>query len=65
MSIGVFLLDFVAKNIPAFDYFKNPGVDVRIMLSAVAVIVVSGVLAGLAPALHAAKIRPIVALRDE
>jgi putative ABC transport system permease protein len=65
MSIGVFLLDSVAKNIPAFDYFKNPGVDVRIMLSAVAVIVVSGVLAGLAPALHASRIRPIVALRDE
>ncbi len=65
MSMGVFLLDFSAKNLPAFDYFKNPGVNVWIMLSAVAVIVISGVLAGLAPALHAARIRPIVALRDE
>ncbi len=65
MSMGVFLLDFAAKTLPAFDYFKNPEVDAWIMLSAVAVIVVSGVLAGLAPGLHAAGIRPIVALRNE
>jgi putative ABC transport system permease protein len=65
MSMGVFLLDFAAKNLPVFDYFKNPGVDVWIMLSAIGVIVISGALAGLAPALHAAGIRPIVALRDE
>jgi putative ABC transport system permease protein len=65
ISIGVFLLDFAAKNVPAFDYFKNPEVNVWIMLSAVTVIVIAGALAGLAPALHAARIRPIVALRDE
>lgn len=65
ISIGVFLLDFAAKNVPAFDYFKNPEVNVWIMFSAVAVIVIAGALAGLAPALHAARIRPIVALRDE
>jgi putative ABC transport system permease protein len=65
MSMGVFLLDFAAQNLPVFDYFKNPGVDLWIMLSAAAVIVISGALAGLAPALHAAGIRPIVALRDE
>jgi putative ABC transport system permease protein len=65
ISIGVFLLDFAAKTVPAFDYFKNPEVNVWIMLSAVAVIVIAGALAGLAPALRAARIRPIVALRDE
>jgi putative ABC transport system permease protein len=65
MSTGVFVLDFAAKNISSFDYFKNPEVDMRIMFSAVAVIVISGILAGLAPALRAASIRPIVALRDE
>jgi putative ABC transport system permease protein len=65
MSMGVFLLDFCATNLPAFDYFKNPGVNVWVMLSAAAVIVFSGALAGMFPALHAAKIRPIEALRDE
>jgi putative ABC transport system permease protein len=65
MSIGVFILDFVAKNVPAFDYFKNPSVNAWVMLSAAAVIIISGALSGLAPALRAAGIRPIVALRDE
>jgi putative ABC transport system permease protein len=65
MSFGVFLLDFCAKNLPAFDYFKDPGVNLWVMLSATAVIVISGALAGMFPAMHAAKIRPIEALRDE
>jgi putative ABC transport system permease protein len=65
MSLGVFLLDFSAKHLPAFDYFKNPEVNIWVILSATAVIVISGGLAGMVPALHAAKIRPIVALRDE
>ena len=65
MSMGVFALDFAAKNISTFDYFKNPEVNLWVMLSAVAVIIIAGVLAGLTPALHAAGIRPIVALRDE
>jgi putative ABC transport system permease protein len=65
MSMGVFLLDISATHLPAFDYFKNPGVDLWVMLSATAVIVISGSLAGMVPALHAARIRPIVALRDE
>jgi putative ABC transport system permease protein len=65
MFAGVFLLDFAAGGVPAFDYFKNPEVNLWVMLSASAVIVASGALAGLAPALRAAAIRPIVALRDE
>jgi putative ABC transport system permease protein len=65
MFAGVFLLDFAATNVPAFDYFKNPEVNLGVMLAAAGVIVTSGALAGLAPALHAARIRPIVALRDE
>jgi putative ABC transport system permease protein len=65
MSMGVAALDFAAKNFTTFEYFKNPEVNMWVMLSAVAVIVAAGVLAGLAPALHAAGIRPIVALRDE
>lgn len=65
MSMGVFILDCAAKNLPGFDYFKNPGVNIWIILSAAGVIILSGGIAGLAPAMHAAVIRPIVALRDE
>lgn len=46
------------------DFFKNPEIDLNIALSAVAVIILSGALAGLFPALKAAKVEPIHALRE-
>jgi putative ABC transport system permease protein len=44
-------------------YFANPEVDPGVALAATAVLVVSGALAGLMPALKAARIKPIEALR--
>lgn len=46
------------------DFFKNPDVDLNVALGAVALIVISGALAGFFPALKAAKVEPIVALRE-
>lgn len=46
------------------DFFKDPDVNLQIALGAVALIVVSGALAGFFPALRAAKVEPIVALRE-
>lgn len=46
------------------DFFKDPDVDLGIALSAVALIIVAGALAGLFPALKAAKVEPITALRE-
>ncbi len=62
---GVALLEFLAANVPASDFFRNPTVDFRIAMSATILLVVSGALAGLVPAQKAARIRPIEALRDE
>ena len=45
--------------------FVNPTVDLNVCLQVVFVIVAAGTIAGLVPALRAAKIRPIEALRDE
>lgn len=45
--------------------FRNPTVDLGIAISATAVLVVAGAIAGYIPAKRAAKIKPIVALRDE
>lgn len=46
------------------DFFKNPDVDLQIALIAVALIVISGALAGFFPALRAARVTPIEALRE-
>jgi putative ABC transport system permease protein len=45
--------------------FRNPEVNIGIALQALVLLVITGTLAGLIPARHAARIRPIEALRDE
>jgi len=62
---GVGLLELLNKALPASQYFRNPGVDFNIAILAALSVVLAGVLAGLVPARKAAKIKPIVALRDE
>ncbi|HEX8329642.1 MAG TPA: ABC transporter permease [Hymenobacter sp.] len=46
-------------------FFANPQVDVGVAVAAVSLLVVSGALAGLVPALKAAQVQPVVALKDE
>ena len=45
--------------------FRNPTVDLNIAISATLLLIAAGALAGYIPAKRAAKIKPIVALRDE
>ncbi len=65
LVVGTFLLEFISKYMPASDYFRNPEVSLGVAIQATVVLVVSGALAGFWPALRAARIRPIEALRDE
>ncbi len=46
-------------------FFRNPTVDIDVALMATGLLVVAGALAGYIPAKRAARIKPIVALRDE
>ena len=46
------------------DFFKNPDVDLSLAITSVILIVVAGALAGLFPAIKAAKVEPITALRE-
>jgi len=62
---GIGLLELVSKFMPASEFFRNPEVDFSIAVSATIVLVLSGMLAGLFPAIRAARIRPVLALRDE
>ncbi|MBK7712291.1 MAG: ABC transporter permease [Bacteroidales bacterium] len=62
---GIGLLELVNKFMPASDFFRSPEVDFNIAVAATLVLVFSGMLAGLFPAIKAARIRPVIALRDE
>ena len=61
---SLLLLELVGPMIDS-EYFLNPQVDFSIAITTLILLVVAGALAGLFPAYRAAKIRPIVALRDE
>ena len=62
---GVGLLEFLTSSLPHNDFFKNPEVNFQVAMIATLVLVVAGTLAGFVPALRAARIRPVIALRDE
>jgi putative ABC transport system permease protein len=51
--------------LPNAPYFRHPDVDLAVGLAATVVLAVAGTLAGLFPALRAARINPISALRVE
>jgi len=65
LVVGTFLLELISKYMPASDYFANPEVSLGVAIQATVVLVISGALAGFWPALRAARIKPIEALRDE
>ncbi|HKO90895.1 MAG TPA: ABC transporter permease [Polyangiaceae bacterium] len=61
---GLGLVEILRRHLPENDYIRNPTVDVRVALVATLVLIVSGALAGFLPALAAARVRPVVAMRD-
>jgi putative ABC transport system permease protein len=65
LVFGVSLVEFVSERFKDIPFIRQPSVDLGIALMATLLIVVSGALAGLFPALRAASVNPIVALREE
>ncbi|EJL64193.1 ABC transporter permease [Flavobacterium sp. CF136] len=61
---SLLLLEFVGPMVES-EYFRNPEVDFSVALTTLVLLVFAGALAGFFPAYRAAKIKPIVALRDE
>jgi putative ABC transport system permease protein len=61
---GIFLLDFLGHLTRGNDMFADPTVDLGTVLLANAVLIVAGALAGFFPARSAAKVNPVIALRD-
>lgn len=64
LIVGLGLLEIFGPTIEN-DFIKYPQVDFNTALYTVIILVVAGALAGFVPAYRAAKIKPIVALRDE
>lgn len=64
LILGLGLLELVGPNIDN-DFIKYPQVDFNTALTTVFILVVAGTFAGFLPAYRAAKIKPIIALRDE
>ncbi|MBW2254501.1 MAG: FtsX-like permease family protein, partial [Deltaproteobacteria bacterium] len=62
---GVAIVEAVNRALPENEYFRNPEVDLPAVLLATALVVIFGALAGLFPALRAARVNPVIALRDE
>ncbi len=64
LMLGIGLVELIKYFELEGDFFKNPDVDLSIAITAVVLIVVAGALAGLFPAIKAAKVEPITALRE-
>lgn len=68
LSLGVAVLEVLNRVLESSGeemFFRNPEVNLTMALSALAVLVVAGIIAGLIPARRAVSIKPIDAIRDE
>ncbi len=68
LSLGVGVLEILNRILQSAGdkmFFRNPEVNLTMALSALAVLVVAGIIAGLIPAKRAVSIKPIDAIRDE
>lgn len=64
LIFSLLLLEFVGPLIET-QYISNPAVNFNVALTTVFILVIAGAVAGFFPAWRAARIKPIVALRDE
>jgi putative ABC transport system permease protein len=69
LVIGVALVEGINQLLKAFnaegEFFANPEVNVNVAIASLILLVFVGALAGLIPATKAARVNPVVALKDE
>ncbi len=64
LLLGIFALKLIGNNLEEF-FILNPKVDTGVIVVATITLILAGLLAGYIPARRAARIKPIIALRDE
>jgi putative ABC transport system permease protein len=64
LVLGVATLELISGNLNA-EFFRDPEVNLGVAIQATLLLILSGVAAGLFPAIRAAAIQPMEALRDE
>ncbi|TXK75733.1 ABC transporter permease [Mesonia sp. K4-1] len=64
LFLGLVLLEFVGPMVET-EFIANPSVNFQIAITTVIILIVAGAFAGFFPAWRAARIKPIIALRDE
>lgn len=69
LLLGVGLVEAIKYAMNNFglqnEFFSNPEIDFQAAISAIIVLLISGVIAGLIPGIKAASVNPVMALRDE
>lgn len=64
LVLGILVLKLIGNNLEDF-FILNPKVETGVILLATIILIFFGLLAGYIPARRAARIKPIIALRDE
>jgi putative ABC transport system permease protein len=65
LVLGVGLLELISRNMPETEFFRNPEADFSLAVGATFLLVIAGAVAGFVPAMKAAQVKPVEALRDE
>jgi putative ABC transport system permease protein len=68
MAIGIGLIALIRYVMNTYNidagFFKDPEVEMGMVITATVVVVIAGAIAGLIPALRASRISPVEAMRD-
>jgi putative ABC transport system permease protein len=64
LIVSMTILEILGPNVEV-DYIVNPSVNFNVAVATVLILILAGAIAGFFPAWRAAKIQPIIALRDE
>ncbi len=64
LILGTGILKLIGPSLKKY-FILNPSVNLGVVIGATVILILSGVMAGYLPAKRAARIKPIVALRDE